>query len=581
MRTNRAFSWQRLFGRRRRRREERGAILLMAVPGLILALVCTALSVDIGRQVFEKRSDQSVADAAALDASRDPANALTRAQASALRNGFNPAAPGHVLTVQRGTLDSNKVFTAAAAGTAVLVTVSSHLDYVFAPGERTLTARAVAVMGGGKEAGFKIGTTLASLDTTKSPLLNAVLGKWIGGTADVVGWQGLVSSRVKLDALRQQLELADVGVQFATAEQLLAADVTLAKLATATAAVLTAKGDTNAALFAGPSGIIAQMTNAATFKLGDMIGVASGSEASALATEFNAFSLLTGSAMVANGSNAISVPNIGITIANVGTTSLSLKVVEAAKWYVGPDATINTAVPHRTTGQVQLTLTPTLNIPITVAGLTAVTVTGSLPVALTAAGADATLTTITCPNPTGGERVTVDLKPVASTAAGTLVVGASLSVPVPFLPPLVVPVTFNAATSGTWGTDPAPAALDFTYPGDFYSATNPTAAPKRVGASPLGLGAATTFSTTATVGTPPVVPALLTGVLNGLLTTVTPLVGPAVSTALKPILTSLDTLVLKPLLDTLGISIGAADVTALTASLLTTCGSPKHPGLMG
>lgn len=575
MRTNRAFSWQRLFGRRRRRRDERGAILLMAVPGLILALVCTALSVDIGRQVFEKRSDQSVADAAALDASRDPANALTRAQASALRNGFNPAAPGHVLTVQRGTLDSNKVFTAAGAGSAVLVTVSSHLDYVFAPGERTLTARAVAVMGGGKEAGFKIGTTLASLDTTKSPLLNAVLGKWIGGTADVVGWQGLVSSRVKLDALRQQLELADVGVQFATAEQLLAADVTLAKLATATAAVLTAKGDTNAALFAGPSGIIAQMTNAATFKLGDMIGVASGSEASALATEFNAFSLLTGSAMVANGSNAISVPNIGITIplgaANL-TTSLSLKVVEAAKWYVGPDATINTAVPHRTTGQVQLTLTPTLSsVPISVLGLVGATISGSFPVSLTAAGATANLTSITCPNPNGGERVTVDLKPVSTAVSAPLTVAVSV---------LTIPVTFSTTTTGSWGTDPTPALLDFTYPGDFYP-TTPAAAAKRVGASPLGLGGLMTLSTPTVSLSLPAMGALTSLAVHAIVDPAASLVGPAVSSLLQPVVTSLDTLVLKPLLDTLGISIGAADVTALTASLLTTCGSPKHPGLMG
>jgi uncharacterized membrane protein len=65
---------RRLFGWRLRR-DESGAILVRAVPGVVLALVATALSVDIGRQVVEKRTDQSVADAAALDASRNPANA--------------------------------------------------------------------------------------------------------------------------------------------------------------------------------------------------------------------------------------------------------------------------------------------------------------------------------------------------------------------------------------------------------------------------------------------------------------------------------------------------------------------------
>lgn len=554
---------------RRARRDERGAILLMAVPGVVLAMVATALSVDIGRQVFEKRSDQAVADAASLDASRNPANAQALAEASARRNGFDPTAPGNLLVATRGTIDATRTFTADPAGTAVEVAVTSNLDYIFMPGDKTLTARAVAQMAGGKEAGFGIGTSLASVDTSKSALLNAVLGSMIGGTADVVGWQGLVNSHVTLDALRGELEALDAGVQFGTVDQLLSSDITMAELAQATANVLSNKGDSNATLFAGPLGIIAQSTNTSTFTLGEMIKVAQGSEGAALAGSFNVFSLLTGAAQVANGTNAVNVPNIGIAIPNVGTTSLKLEVVENQKTYFGPDVTVNTNVPHATTGQVKLTLTPTLNAPLSVLGLAGVTLTGALPLTLTASGADANLTSITCPSPNGGERVSVDIKPLTTSVGGPLTVTASV---------LTYPVTFNVSTVGTAPTlDPTAVAVDFVHPTEFY----PTAAAKRVGAAPIGLGGVVTFNTTASVSTPPVVPLLVQAVVNATLATATPLVATAVTSTLGPLMTSLDTLVVKPLLDTLGVSIGAADVMALNGDkLVSSCGTPKHPVLV-
>lgn len=559
--------WRRILVRRARR-DERGAVLVMAVPGVVLALLCTALSVDMGRQVFEKRSDQAIADAAALDASRNPSNAQALAEASARRNGFDPAAPGHVLVATRGTLDANRVFTVNPVGTAVQVAVTSNMDYIFIPGDKTLTARAVAQMGGGKVAGFKIGTSLASIDTSKAALLNAVLGRWIGGSADVVGWQGLLNSHVTLEALRGQLELLDAGVQFGTVDQLLNTDITLAKLAQASAGALSNKGDSNASLFTGLGGITAQMTNTNTFKLGNMIKVAQGYEGSALAGEMNIFNLLTGAAMVANGSNAVSVPNIGVAIPNVSSASLSLEVIEGEKYYFGPDASVKPG-PHQTTGQVKLTITPNLNMPLAVTGLANVVVTGALPLTLTASGADATLNTITCPNPNGGIQVTADIKPLTTSVGGPLNVSATVS---------GLPVGFAANTTGTApGLDPSPVTLSFAFPAEFY----PTANAKRAGSSPIGLGGVVTFNTTASVSTPPVVPPLLTAVVNGLLSTATPLIGPAISTALKPVMTSLDTLVVKPLLDTLGVSVGAADVTAMDGDkLVTSCGQPQHPVLL-
>lgn len=581
--------------RRRLPRDERGVILVMAVPGLILAVLALSLSVDIGRQVFEKRNDQSVADLAALDAARSLATlsllppvpvpiapaaaAQAAAEKSAERNGFDLAAPGNSVSTEVGWVDPSRVFHAGGTSNAVRVTVSSDIDYIFVPFEKSLTAVAVAMVEGGlvttttttaasttttapppppgpvPVAGFTLGSTLASIDTTKAPLLNAVLGGMLrgaasgGGTVNLVSWQGLLTSNITLEALRGQLELLQSGIQFGTIDQMLNADITLAQLATATAGALTAAGDTNAALYAGPLGIIAQSTNTATFKLGQLFTIGAGAGDAALATEFNAFQLLTGSAMTANGTNLVSVPNIGITLPGIGTTGLTLKVIEGQEIYIGP-----ANGPAISTGQIDLTLSSNLDIPISVTGLADARLNGAFPVALTAAGATGTLTSIACPpatGPGGSIGVGVDLKAFGATSSSSLGVSASV---------LGLPVTlFSVATTGTApSTDPPPQAVTFNYPGEF----SPSATGKQVGSTPLGLSGLTTFNSTAsalsTVAVPP-----------GLV--------PAVTSALSTVLGTLDSGVLTPLLSTLGVSIGAADLAALKGAYAAGCATPIVP----
>lgn len=453
---------------------------------------------------------------AALDAARDLPNAQAAAEASAVRNGFDPSAPGRSVLAEGRLGGRQPGVQRRPGGDAVRVTVSSRIDYIFRAGSRTLTATAVAQLPGSApttttsstttttttcpppctapSAGFTLGSTLASIDTTKAPLLDAVLGAMLqgtaagGGNADVVGWQGLLSSYVTMSVLQDHLELLHSGVQFGTVDQMLAADVTLAELAQATANALNASGDANATLYAGPGGIIAQSTSTAILQLGELFRVEAGAGDAFLATRFNAFQLLSGSAMVANGTNTISVPDVGVAIPGLGTTARALKVIEGQKAYVGP-----ANGPSISTGQVELTVTPTLDRPIEVTGLTAARLTGALPFALTAAGATATLTDIACPSP-GSIRVRADLKPVAGSTSTTLGVRATVlgaSVPV-----------FSVATTGSTSSDAPPEDVDFADPGEF----TPTAAGKRVGASPLGLSTTTSFDATATALGPLAVP---------------------------------------------------------------------------
>ena len=535
------------------RRDQRGVVMVLAVPGIMLAVASLALSVDIGRQVLEKRSNQKIADMAALDATRDLPGAQAAAEASAVRNGFDAGAAGHSIVTERGSVDAQRVFTLDPAGDAVRVTVTSVVDYIFAAGTKSVTARAVAEIKvppppPGPIAGFTLGSNLASIDTSKAPLLNAVLGRWMkgaaaaGGNADVVGWQGLVSSHVTVSALRDHLEAIEAGIQLGTVDQLLDAEVSLAELAGATAAALNAAGDANAGLYAGPAGIVAQSTSTARFTLRDLITVEVGAGQAFLASRLNAFQLLTGSAMAANGESMVSVPDIGITVPGLGTTSLSLKVIEGQRTYVGP------AGAGVTTSQVELTLTPVLDRPITVTGLVGPRLRGSFPFALTAAGATGTLSTITCPGPGEGIRVAVDLKPFSASTSASLVVSD------PLLGPL-----FNVATSGGLAaTDPSSENVDFAYPADF----SPSATGRRVGASPLGLASTSSFTAVATaLGLTPV-PADLQA---------------AVASDLKLVVGLLDANVMAALHRTLGVSVGAADVAALKDTYEQGCSTSVAP----
>src|SRR5205085_6871777 len=120
-----------------RKADESGSILVLSVVGVILAVISTALAVDLGRLAQEKRSDQKVADIAALDASRDLTQACARAKASVVRNGFAAS----VLTcVDPATSSTGDVilgnivsgsFTPSATGSAVKVKVHSAFKTVF------------------------------------------------------------------------------------------------------------------------------------------------------------------------------------------------------------------------------------------------------------------------------------------------------------------------------------------------------------------------------------------------------------------------------------------------------------------
>ncbi len=534
-----------------RKQDERGAVLVLSTVGLVLALIFGGVAIELGFIAQEARRNQKVADMAALDSVRIlPNDPTAEAIASAARNGFGAAA--NVLTEWGPSKSGPWSSSPGTLGTAkaVRVTINSIHDneMPFLDDGQNVVRRAIAEKR--DVAGFTIGSSLVNLNSSSSSLLNAVTSRWLGGTVNLslVSWQGLAAGNVTLEAIRT--ELLDMGFNVGSIDEMLDTNLTLAQFYRATAQALAKDGDTaNANLL---DVLRVQAISTATFKLNEMIIVGQGGSESAANAQLNVFQLVTGSAAAANGSNTISLSNVGINVPNVSQTALSLKVIEGPKTYIGPvDGS------YVTTGQIELTLTPTINA---VNLLSLLKVTGTAPVELKGAGATGTLKSIECPQ----KNIVVTADPTAinaSTKTTRLNVTTLGNVHL-----LDVDVTAQRAAIDGPAQD-----LPFAYDSEFNP---PNQVSKHVGSQPIGLEALTNVS-----GTGANVSVLgLLGVGLGESTVVNAVVG-----LVDTIIGDIDELILTPLLSSLGLNVGGADVTALgydpaTGMALPQCGLPTLAG---
>ncbi len=532
--------------RRRAQREERGAILVLSAAGLVLALIASALAIDIGRLAQAAREDQKIADLAALDAIRGNVSQFqTLAEASAVRNGFPLGQAGYSIAAVEGVkLNGTTCQAVAGAGSACVTVTSPHSNnFPFVDGRKTMTRAGVAAETA--YGGFSIGSALVTLDTSRSAILDRMMGGMLRGSGlniSGVSWQGLTTANITLEALRTQL--VSMGIAAGTVNEMMAANLTMNQLLTATASAMTAQGET-AGEVAILNALKAQVTSTtlAVIKLGDFMTVASGADNTALASELNVFQLVTAAAQVANGENFVNVSNIGVVVPNVLSTKVSLKVIEPPQFYFGP---VGGSV---STSQIELTVTPSLNLPVSVAGLAGVTVTNDLPVKFVGAGATGTLKTATC-GTGGGITVTVDPQAFSGSATASLNARVFLNLLLSVVP--IADVTIPT-TNTTPETNGGPGDLFFSHPTQFPPPDGTTTS-KHHGSDPIGLATPTLIS----AGTPSVQLLTLTPLPVPVGTIVT-----AVLSALNPVLTNLDSNVLKPLLQVLGLDIGSADVTAL------------------
>lgn len=405
---------------------ERGAILIIATIGIVLAVVSAALAVDLGRQAQEARRNQKVADLAALDAVRalpnDPTGA---AQQSATRNEFDYTAPGNQLTVEPGNIDASRNFVPGPLGTAnaVRVTARSIVRGGFLPGDQSVLRRAVAAMGTSTPIGtVRVGSKMATVSSTERTILNRLLNQTVGGShpVDAVGWKGLADANVSFERLRTALNLTT-----GSADQVLDTQLTFRRLLEATVTALNADGTPSSAAAITPLTSIA--TNVAAsgggqVTLRDLFDIAgnAGNGSDVANATINVLDIVRGGAIVADGNHFASMD---LTASEIGPipglnfARVKFGLIEPPQQETGPpkDELGNYRTVARTS-QARVLVELHLQLPLTGLGLVDVTV----PYYLDAGSAEALLDSLNCSS--GGDKpASVDI--LGRTTAGTSSVG--------------------------------------------------------------------------------------------------------------------------------------------------------------
>lgn len=572
--------------RRRRARGERGAAAVIMGVGLTLVLVLiAAFAVDLGMQRTARRDMQALADVVALDLARNldgrtkSALASTMDAAMAKSLARNQETVGDVpdLDWDLGKLQDGE-FVSVGDGdvpTAVQVTADTSVDFAFggvtgvASGEAGRQAVAESV----ESACFRLGSFIASLDSSEGTLLNPLLGGLLSSSLnlDLISYKGLAAANVSL------LDLVEIGgLGVGTVEELLELDnVSVGALFVAAANVLDSQGKL----------VEADLLRAITvgagtphISIGDIIDAAP-TDAAALDAQINVLDLVTGAALIANEGHAVNIPNLGITLPGLVSTTTSLTVIESPRTRCGRKGTTNE------TAQIRLRITGTIparNINVSILGLANVGVAldqTTVSVDIDLGKAIAALTAVTC-NASGPDSIKVDL---SSAVVGginvTASLGAHVTVTVPLLgsggllnqilsllglgsllnPPEIKLDTGLTVTASSPGASTFDKTVTVPLPGGY---TTPVGSGSGIILGPTSAQTSGTTQMTVIYGlfgtqTKTVLNAdpLYSTVLNPILS--------GVAASLNPLLTTLQSAIITPLSELLGLQLGGADVFAV------------------
>lgn len=389
---------------RARRREERGAILVLSVVGMVIAMIAAGLAIDIGRIAQAARDDQKVADLAALDAARVlPASYAVAARESATRNGFPANGGGYSLTAIEGVKTNGQCVASAGAGSVCVTVTSPHTNaFPFLAGRNSVTRTAMA--GAGSAIGtVRVGSTLAQVSGTLPPMevlmLNKVFSSLTGGSYNInaVGWKGLADSTVTFSALTQALGgvTGNSAFTLGSTNEVLNSTFTMNQLLTATANVLNNNG--NSSVATNVTGIKNGINTTATYlsvplKLYDFFDFGSiviGNKQDVANMTLNVLDLIRSGAVLADGDhfasfNLAAADVIGGAIpGGFNNAKVSMGLIEAPQQsFPGPAGKDGTGTYYTSasTSQIRVKVDVTIRVPLTGA------ITGALGVVLVPAG---------------------------------------------------------------------------------------------------------------------------------------------------------------------------------------------------
>jgi uncharacterized membrane protein len=461
--------------------DQRGNIAIMSAGGMILAVCCAALGVDIGTIAADRRKTQSAADLAAIVAASNLNNATNAAAAAVTQNNYPANA---LVSVELGTYtaDSTKSsqsrFVTPATGTANAARVSlqtatplyfSH----FFTGSNNFTIKTTATAATTAMASFSIGSRLASLN---NGLLNSVLGSMLGTTLSlsVMDYNALLSARIDafdfLSALATRVSLTGVTYSTLLNSNIKVGDI----LAAALSAQQTANGAGTATtvlstVSQAATTITTKITPGTLIDAGPYANLTIGSKPKT-GVSLSLYDLLQATAGIANGTNQIATSvNLGLP----GIASASLTATIGARPQGSGWIAVGTQGVSVHTAQTRILL----SINLIGSGSASVV---NLPVYVEIASGTATLNNVTCGYPdVSTSSVTLGVTPGVVDAWIGNVTAADLNnvstAPNPGAAPLVnllgIPIVTAKAHAGMGNTTPVNVSFSYS---DITSQTKKT-----------------------------------------------------------------------------------------------------------
>jgi uncharacterized membrane protein len=552
---------------RARQRGSMAVTMMLMLAGLVAMLGL----VEIGYLYWAKRDTQKVVDLAALAGAQQLATCSTdnTGNTAALGNATVDNGFTGTLTIDCGHWDSTQPGDQHFVGVtptlplnAVRVQASLPLIPFFGFANfNSIGATAIAISRGPPIASFSVGSSLLTVDPSSplGQLLNQALSSSLG--LQLLSYNGIANANISLLDLVKALPV-DAG----TVNGVLTSQISLTDFLTAYVNALnqSASGSGIDIGFVNQQvALIEARLGNIPINLGDILNVDATTQDPnvALNTNVNALDILNAVLLAADSANAVALPATSVNVPGVATVSLAMSVIEPPQIGVGGVGT----VAH--TAQIRLALNiSALSTPITGQALV------GIPLYLEVAPTDGTITALECNVPGSGgqnsDSVTITTAPgVLNAFLGTLPAGAINNIHESW--PSLISAGTVAPLVNVFALGIEIAQLSAS--ANVQIATNP-ATPLTFSVDPT-VPIAQQPNMTQTAGTSSAVLGTLIGSLLGstsLKTTLT-LAGASVSLPVAPLLatlsadlvpvfSALDGALVGPLLQTLGINIGTAQV---------------------
>jgi uncharacterized membrane protein len=323
----------------------RGSVIVNAVIAVSFILV-VLIGTELGYMFYMKRELQKTADLAALSGAQAllPAscgNATAAAVANAAQNMPSLLTPMTAAEVECGNWDPTLRAAPLHFGVpgtgqilnAVRVTLTRTAPLLLPtlPGNQSF-AITVEAMAAKKQplASLSIRSTIASIDTQRSVILNALFGGLLGGSLDVsvAGWQGLLDTNIKLLDFLDQLKL-DLGLSAATYDEVLGTSVNAGVLLQSMVTVMERGGSSaDISVQTLQKLLAAAQTSPVALSPGDLLNIASGTDAAGLRTDVQLFELVQGVVQLANGKNALAA-DIPLNVPGIAGITAKVRAIEA------------------------------------------------------------------------------------------------------------------------------------------------------------------------------------------------------------------------------------------------------------